>query len=97
MSVAQFDISYTTKKLLIARVRTNIFTNDNKWNFQGNWQYMRNYVNDYGLGAEAEQDPPVNYPIRFNYFRFTEKAFKNIGNNFYGGAGISIDLRAGLQ
>ena len=97
LSIAQFDVSYTTKKLLIARVRTNIFTKDNKWNLQGNWQYMRNYVNDFGLGAEAEQDPAVNYPIRFNYFRFTEKAFKNLGRNFYGGAGISIDLRNDIQ
>jgi outer membrane protein assembly factor BamA len=93
LSVAQLDVSVTTKKLLIARFRTNIFTEDNKWNFQGNWQYMRNYINDYGLGDEADLDPPVNYPIRFNYFRFTEKAYKRFGKHFYAGAGISIDLR----
>jgi len=97
LSISQLDFSYTTKKLLIARFRTNIFTNDNKWNFQGNWQYMRNYVNDYGLGDEAQQDPPVNYPIRFNYFRFTEKAFRSLGNNFYGGLGISLDMRNDIQ
>lgn len=97
LSIAQFDVSYTTKKLFITRFRTNIFTNNNKWNLQGNWQYMRNYVNDYGLGDEAQQDPPVNYPIRFNYFRFTEKAYANIGNHFYAGGGISIDLRNDIQ
>jgi len=93
LSVAQLDVSYTTKHLFIARFRTNIFTNNNKWNLQGNWQYMRNYINDFGLGDEAQLDPPVNYPLRFNYFRFTEKAYANIGNHFYAGGGISIDLR----
>ncbi len=97
LSVAQLDVSVTSKKLLIARFRTNIFTADNKWNFQGNWQYMRNYVNDFGLGDEAQKNPPVNYPIRFNYFRFTEKAFRSLGNNFYAGGGLSIDLRNDIQ
>lgn len=58
---------------------------------------MRNYVNNYGLGDEAEQNPPVSYPLRFNYFRFTEKAYKNMGNNFYAGGGISIDMRNDIQ
>ena len=93
LSITQLDFSYTTKRVLIARFRTNIFTKDNKWNLQGNWQYMRNYVKDFGLGQEARFDPPVSYPIRFNYFRFTEKAFRNLGNNFYAGGGISIDMR----
>jgi hypothetical protein len=88
LSIAQLDVSVTTKKLLIARFRTNIFTADNKWNFQGNWQYMRNYVNDFGLRDEAQKKPPVNYPIRFNYFRFTEKAFRSLGNNFYAGGAL---------
>ena len=34
LSVAQLDFSLTTKRLLIARFRTNIFTEDNKWNFR---------------------------------------------------------------
>ncbi len=97
LSVTQLDVSYTTKQLLIARFRTNIFTENDKWNLQGNWQYMRNYVNDYGLGNDAQRDPPVNYPIRFNYFRFTEKAFRNLGNHFYAGGGISIDMRNDIQ
>ena len=93
LSVAQLDGSLTTKKLVIARFRTNIFTENNKWNLQGNWQYMRNYVNDYGLGDEAQKDPPVNYPIRFNYFRLTEKVYRGIGNHFYAGGGVSFDMR----
>ena len=55
LSIAQLDGSLTTKGVVIARFRTNIFTEDNKWNLQGNWQYMRNYVNDYGLGDEAQK------------------------------------------
>jgi hypothetical protein len=97
LSVTQLDFSLTTKRMVIARFRTNVFTNNNKWNFQGNWQYYRNFINDYGLGDEAEQDPPVNYPIRFNYFRFTEKAFRKLGKHFYAGAGISLDLRNDIE
>ncbi|HEX5024320.1 MAG TPA: hypothetical protein VFV68_03565 [Agriterribacter sp.] len=97
LSATQLDFSYTTKHLIIARFRTNIFTKDNKWNLQGNWQYTRNYVKDFGLGEEARQDPPVEYPIRFNYFRVTQKAYRSIGNNFFAGAGISIDMRNDIQ
>jgi|KBSMisStandDraft_5_1062788.scaffolds.fasta_scaffold50422_2 outer membrane protein assembly factor BamA len=93
LSVGQLDFSYTTKNLVIARFRTNIFTKNNKWNLQGNWQYTRNYVKDYGLGADARRDPPVSYPIRFNYFRLTEKAYKNLGHNLYAGMGVSFDMR----
>jgi len=93
LSATQLDFSYTTKHLIIARFRTNIFTKDNKWNLQGNWQYTRNYVKDFGLSEEARQDPPVEYPIRFNYFRFTQKAYRSLGNNFFAGGGISIDMR----
>src|SRR5436190_1736168 len=93
LSVGQLDFSYTTKNLFISRFRTNLFTKDNKWNLQGNWQYTRNFVNDYGLDTAARRDPPVSYPIRFNYFRLTEKAFRNLGNNFYAGMGVSFDLR----
>jgi outer membrane protein assembly factor BamA len=78
---------------VIARFRTNIFTKNNKWKPAGNWQYTRNYVKDYGLGADARRDPPVSYPIRFNYFRLTEKAYKNLGHNLYAGMGVSFDMR----
>lgn len=97
LSIGQLDFSYTTKRLLITRFRTNIFTKDNKWNLQGNWQYTRNYVNDFGLGTDARRDPPVEYPIRFNYFRLTEKAYRNLGSNVYAGAGVSFDLRNDIQ
>jgi outer membrane protein assembly factor BamA len=97
LSVAQLDFSYTTKQVLNVRFRTNIFTKDDKWNLQSYWQYTRSYINDFGLGQEARQDPPVSYPIRYNYFRFLEKAYKNLGNNFYAGAGISLDMRNDIQ
>jgi len=97
LSIGQLDFSYTTKQLFISRFRTNIFTRNNVWNLQGNWQYTRNYVKDYGLGAAARRDPPVDYPIRFNYFRLTEKAFRNLGNNIYAGVGVSFDIRNDIE
>jgi outer membrane protein assembly factor BamA len=97
LSIAQLDFSYTTKKLIIARLRHNIFRANNTWNLQGNWQYMRNYVLDYGLGEESGKDPPVDYPIRFNYFRFTEKVYRKLSNTFFAGIGVSIDLRARIE
>jgi len=97
LSVAQLDVSATTKKLIIARFRHNIFRANNKWNLQGNWQYMRNYILDYGLGEEAAKDPPVDYPIRFNYFRFTEKIYRELSNTFFAGLGVSFDLRNNID
>ncbi len=97
LSVAQLDISYTTKKLFIARLRHNVFRANNTWNLQGNWQFMRSYVLDYGLGNESALDPPVDYPIRFNYFRFTEKVYRKLSNTLFAGLGVSFDLRSDID
>lgn len=97
LSVAQLDVSYTTKGLLIARFRHNIFRDHNLWNLQGNWQYNRGYVVDYGLGDTARRDPPVPYPIRYNYFKLSEKVYRKIGKNIYAGMGVSFDMRNSID
>jgi len=93
VSVAQLDVSYTTKGLFIARFRHNIFKEHNLWNFQGNWQFNRGYMLDYGLGDTARRDPPVTYPIRFNYLKLSEKVYRKIGSNLFAGMGVSFDMR----
>jgi outer membrane protein assembly factor BamA len=93
LSVAQLDVSYTTKGLFIARFRHNIFKDHNVWNFQGNWQFNRGYMLDYGLGDTARRDPPVTYPIRFNYLKLSEKVYRKIGSNLFAGMGVSFDMR----
>ncbi len=93
LSVAQLDVSYTTKGLFIARFRHNIFRDHNTWNLQGNWQFNRGYMVDHGLGDTARRDPPVPYPIRYNYIKLAEKAYRRIGNDLYAGMGISLDMR----
>jgi outer membrane protein assembly factor BamA len=93
LSVAQLDVSYTTKGLFIARFRHNIFKEHNLWNFQGNWQFNRGYMLDYGLGDTARRDPAIAYPIRYNYFKLSEKVYRKIAPNLFAGMGISFDIR----
>lgn len=97
ISVAQLDVSYTTKGMLIARFRHNIFKDHNKWNLQGNWQYNRGYMVDYGLGDLARRDPAVPYPIRYNYFKLSEKVYRKVSKNLYAGMGISFDMRNDIK
>ncbi len=97
ISVMQLDVSYTTEQLFIARFRHNVFRQENKWNLQGNWQFMKGYAIDYGLGDVARRDPPMAYPIRYNYFRFTEKVYRQIAPDLFAGLGTSIDIRSRIN
>jgi hypothetical protein len=93
LSTMQIDGSYTTKRLVIARFRHNLFRKNGTILLQGNWQYTRNYVEDYGLGDSARRSPAVSYPIRFNYFRLSEKVYKKMAEDLFAGFGASFDMR----
>src|SRR5262245_58196745 len=42
---------YSTKGIITAQARHNLFTESNKWNLQGNWQLSKFVIEDYGIGT----------------------------------------------
>ena len=105
-SVFNLSFSYSTKQVVPLRARHNMFTPENKWNWQGDWQISKMGIVDYGLGTgqrTAVEDgfslfgTPVDnsdsaFPIKHNYIKLLEKAYRKVGKYWYVGGGVSFDM-----
>ena len=92
---------YSTKGIVTAQARHNMFTDGNKWNLQGNWQLSKFVIEDYGIGTGNKErykyKSDSTFLIRFTFIRLTEKIYRKIGPKIYAGGGISFDIRAGIN
>lgn len=92
---------YSTKGIVTAQARHNMFTDGNKWNLQGNCQLSKFVIEDYGIGTGNKErykyKSDSTFLIRFTFIRLTEKIYRKIGPKIYAGGGISFDIRAGIN
>lgn len=99
---------YTTKKQWIFSSRSNIFSNENKLIFIGDWRYFVTSQFTYGLGSSApnelQENPsqPQTYwgkqGMDFRLIRFYETILKRIGESkFYLGVGYHLDIHSHIQ
>ena len=105
-SVYALGLTYGSKGILTLQARHNVFQPNNIWNFQGNWQFSKYGLIDHSLGTNNDaycskafivNDYPVTladstFPIKYNYVRLLEKAYRKIGAHTYAGLGISLDI-----
>ena len=86
----------TSKGIITVQARHNLFTAENKFNFQGNWQLSKFLIEDYNIGT-GNKDYLTNsdsaFLIKFNYVRLTEKIYQKIGQYWYAGVGASFNIR----
>ena len=109
LSVAATSASITTKGIIYFYINHNIFTPGNKWNFQGNIVASKSISPDHGLGIgnginngsttdNVLADPThKGYAIHSQYYNFREKAYKEIAENLFVGAGMSFEIRRKIQ
>jgi outer membrane protein assembly factor BamA len=111
LSVFALEFFYGTKGILSAQAKHNIFTAENKWNWQGQWQLAKYGLLDYGLGTgnfktrnggfSFDQYPIKNadssFPISYTYIRLSEKAYRKIGKYFYAGGGVRFDRYSNID
>jgi outer membrane protein assembly factor BamA len=98
-SIFGLEALYTSKGVITAQARHNVFTDGNKWNFQGNWQLSRYLMTDYGLGTGPGKytNNDSSFPLRYTFIRLSEKVYYKIGANLYAGGGISLDIRSNIK
>ena len=87
---------FTSKGIITAQARHNIFTAENKINLQGNWQLSKFLIEDYSIGTgnkDYQTGSDSSFLIKFNYVRVTEKVYQKIGQNLYAGVGASFNIR----
>ena len=110
-SVFNLTFSYSTKQIVPLRMRHNMFTPENKWNWQGDWQIAKMGLVDYGVGTGQSNKikeafsiygiPLTNidsaYPIKYNYIKLLEKAYRKVGKYWYVGGGLAFDMYANIN
>ncbi|WP_153797120.1 BamA/TamA family outer membrane protein [Foetidibacter luteolus] len=108
MSVAATSASVTTKGIMYFYFTHNVFTPGNKWNIQGSLVAAKTVTPDFGLGignevSGSEPDKILanagrkGYVLNAQYYRLTEKVYKQIWGNLFAGAGVSFDIRRKIE
>ena len=107
VSGAPFTVAVTSKKQMISFVKTNIYTNANKFFLQGDLRFYLYSQPTFGLGTNAPDtaglpsgfhwegqggpDDSASFPMKFNYIKVHEIVNKKIVENFYAGIGYHLD------
>jgi hypothetical protein len=108
MSIAASSASATTKGIINFYITHNVYTNANKWNFQGALVIAKAVVPDFGLGIGNEahtnsEDKILSNPTRQErvlnamYYTFREKAYREIARNLFIGAGVSFEIKRNIE
>ncbi len=95
-----FEAVLSSKGVITLQARHNIFREANKWNIQGNWQFSKYLIADYGLGTGNKDyltKSDSSFPIKFNYIRLTQGAYRKIGNDLYAGLGVTFNIRTKID
>jgi Omp85 superfamily domain len=110
-SIFGLEAIYTSKGIITAQARHNIFTAGDKLNWQGHWQLSRLGMIDYGVGTgnskyrsrgfTINEFPTENgdsaFPIKYNYIRLHEKVYRKIGSHLFAGGGVSFDIHSKIK
>ncbi|AFD05762.1 BamA/TamA family outer membrane protein [Solitalea canadensis] len=79
--------TYTTKDQFFTSLRSNIFTNHDKWILSSDNRFYKYSQSTYGLGSSSSKNDEV--PLQFNMIRFYETALREIYKSVYAGVGIN--------
>jgi hypothetical protein len=102
-----FNLAVTSRKQVIANLKSNLYTPDNKLFLQGDWRFLVYNAATWGLGTNAPdsiesknvfvwQGAEVDriedgYPMSYNYIKIHEILNYQIGRNKYVGVGYHLD------
>lgn len=100
ISLISGGASYSTKKQVLTYLKNNMYINDDRFFFSGDFRYYIFSQSNYGLGTDIipwgtefkEFDfNQIEQPMNYNYFKFHETVSYNIFPSFFIGAGIHFD------
>lgn len=83
------NLNVTAKNQVVINLRSNIYTNNNKWILQGDTRMLFFTQDTYGLGIDFSDNDAQ--PMKFNYFRLHQLLYRKLGSSFYVGAGFALD------
>lgn len=106
ISLISGGASYSTKKQLLTYLKNNMYLNDDRYFFSGDFRYYIFSQSNFGLGTDIVpwgiefQDfnyKSIEQPMNYNYFKFHETMSYNIFPSFFVGAGIHLDSYSNIN
>jgi hypothetical protein len=100
LSAAGLEAIYTTRGITSLQARHSVFTPENKWILQGNWQLAHFVISDYGIGTgnrNSITNGDSSSPLKFTFIRLTEIVYRRVGKHVFVGGGISFDMRTNIN
>ena len=100
ISLISGGASYSTQKQILTYLKNNMYLNDDRYFFSGDFRYYVFSQSNFGLGTDivpwgAEfkdfDYKAIEQPMNYNYFKLHETISYNIVPLFFVGAGIHID------
>jgi len=100
ISLISGGASYSTQKQILTYLKNNMYLNDDRYFFSGDFRYYVFSQSNYGLGTDivpwgtefSDFDyNSIEQPMNYNYFKFHETISYNIYPSFFVGTGIHID------
>ena len=109
LSSSLANVTVTSKKQLNVNIRTNVYSPQNKWIFQGDYRFLLFSQPTYGLGIDFGEkgdfnlngaslnNDPDEQPMRFNYIRFYENFYRQLKGAWYVGLGFNLDHHSAIN
>jgi Omp85 superfamily domain len=111
ISNMQAMVLYTTKNQFITQVSSTILTENNTWQFQGDWRFLIFNQATFGLGTghtPVSQGFTLNgigttaavegaQPMDMNLLRFRQNGLRKVWGDLYVGPGLSFDRYYGIE
>lgn len=95
LSNLRVSATYTTKDQFFTSLKSDIFTNKDKWIIIGDNRFYKYSQSTYGLGSSSEKSAEV--PLQFNMIRFYETVLREVYKSIYAGVGINYQRHYGVN
>jgi hypothetical protein len=89
ISAILFSPTYTEKKQIIAPIQSSIWTKGNKYNFLGDWRFLKYPEDTYGLGGYTTAKDATQ--LDYDYIRLYQFVLRKIRDNLFAGLGYQFD------
>jgi hypothetical protein len=100
ISLLSGGTSYSTQKQVLMYLKNNMYINNDRFFFSGDFRYYVFSQSNYGLGTDIIpwdtkfqnfDFKAIEQPMNYNYFKFHETASYTIFSSFFIGLGIHFD------
>ncbi|MFB9842978.1 BamA/TamA family outer membrane protein [Mucilaginibacter ginsenosidivorans] len=88
ISAITTSMGFTQRRQFTLPIVSNIWAFDNSWLFVGDTRFYVYPQSTYGLGSNS--DIAGEQPMRYNFLRVSEIAFKRVWGNFFLGVGYKL-------